>query len=42
MDARRNKLSPKFVDKLLYLREAYLEVENHDMCPFLNNDVMEI
>ena len=24
MDARRNKLSPKFVDKLLFLREAYL------------------
>ena len=24
MEARRNKLSPKYVDKLLFLREAYL------------------
>ena len=24
MEAKRNKLSPKFVDKLLFLREAYL------------------
>ena len=24
MEAKRNKLSPKYVDKLLFLREAYL------------------